>query len=369
MSSEVAPNPSSSIFNQSYFSTTDTTGLDTTFLALNYLAYPVSQTATETIDSLAITQNNIKINDMTLGSGANALNNNTACGVDCLANATGAGNANTAFGYHAGDSITTGDSNTAFGSLALQASTTAVYATAVGYDALGDRTSGTTNDALGSEALAKTTTGDDNVGIGYRAGYTNTTGSSNTFIGYQADATGTNYSYSTVIGAGAEATGNNQIVLGTSADELLYYSPITPTYTTPSFDSGVIGEVINNNNSGGATTITGSTTFIVSITLTAGTWYIIGGVQISASSTTLNAQISLDVGAGATYFPSSLGFAGGGYNSIRYITGSGSQLAFMQVSTHYHTSSSVSFRLGGVSNTGNFTVPAGEGYIRAIRIA
>ena len=144
----------------------------------------------------------IRVNGMTIGTGSGGFTN-TIVGNLALANNT-AGVNNTAVGY-AALRQNTGSNNTA-----------------IGFNALVSNTTGANNTAAGYNALGSNTTGSNNTAIGYNAGSANVDGSFNTYIGYNANANAGNYSFSTAIGANALITGSNQIVLGTSAETVVF---------------------------------------------------------------------------------------------------------------------------------------------------
>ena len=168
-----------------------------------------------------------------VGTGYQALYSNTA-GSYNVATGSGALNANTtgstnvATGFSALFSNTTGSNNVATGLQALFSNTTGSSNVATGPQALFKNTTGEYNVGVGFEALNLNTTGENNVGVGRQALLNNTTGSNNTALGYLAGSTlngnGTTTGLNnTFIGSGAppySATASNQIVLGTSTEQL-----------------------------------------------------------------------------------------------------------------------------------------------------
>ena len=142
-------------------------------------------------------------------------NYNVANGTEALyANTTG--NDNTANGYKALITNISGHSNVATGRSALQNNTIGDYNTANGPYALASNIGGSNNTANGRSALYFNTAGVKNVAIGYEAGL-NSMGSYNTFLGA---GTNGNYTTSTAIGYGAQITASNQIMLGTSNEQV-----------------------------------------------------------------------------------------------------------------------------------------------------
>ena len=119
----------------------------------------------------------------------------TAVGFQALANATGDGFANSAFGYHALANNTDGGGNTA-----------------IGLQALVDNTLGSGNVAIGNNALSNST-GDNNIALGFNAGSAVTTANNLICIG----AFGANVSNSCFIG---NIYSNVQPIVGTDPDSV-----------------------------------------------------------------------------------------------------------------------------------------------------
>ena len=141
--------------------------------------------------------------------------NNTALGTFALGSNTTASN-NTAVGYQAMVANTTGHGNAAFGRLTLDANTTGVQNTALGESALGANTTANYNVAVGSAALGSNTTGSNNVAVGYSAGSV-ATGANNTFIGSsagEAATTGTENTFVGNVAGSAITTGAKNTILG-----------------------------------------------------------------------------------------------------------------------------------------------------------
>jgi trimeric autotransporter adhesin len=119
----------------------------------------------------------------------------TAVGFQALANATGLGFANSAFGYHALMNNTDGGGNTA-----------------IGLQALVDNTIGSSNVAIGNNALSNST-GDSNIALGFNAGAGVSTASNVICIG----ALGANMANSCFIG---NIYSNVQPIVGTDPDSV-----------------------------------------------------------------------------------------------------------------------------------------------------
>ena len=172
---------------------------------------------------------------------------NTFCGEDPLhlivadpTHSTYAGDANSAFGYHALYANEDGTSNVAVGFEALVAST-GDRNVAVGCSALWANTTGSSNTAFGDGALSGNTTNGENTAVGAGAGCG--TGAKNTSVG--AYALGTSYvagSNNTAIGAYAFnnlSTGTPNVALGYQAG----YAPggITANATTTGNNQTLVG--------------------------------------------------------------------------------------------------------------------------------
>ena len=219
---------------------------------------------------------------------------NVAVGPIALQYATTA-SYNTAVGFQAGNNNTTGTritaigagslynntatDNTAVGYSSLNSNTTGQYNVAVGcqessgYPALYSNTTASANTAMGAGALSRATTGGANTGLGYKAGFAITTGVQNTFIGQNAGV--------------ALTTGNNNIAIGGVG-----------TFTSATSDTNtiVIGAYSGGNLNGGY-----ENTLI--------------GYNVSASSATVDYELVLASGSGATGKGANTGYispSGGG---------------------------------------------------------
>ncbi|HXD91718.1 MAG TPA: tail fiber domain-containing protein [Bacteroidia bacterium] len=204
---------------------------------------------------------NIRINNIAAGRIENTTN----------------GNANTFFGYRAGQP-NLGAYNSFFGSFAGSQTTGGIYNTGIGSSALQNNTVGMQNTALGFNALIYNTTGGFNVGIGLNALGGNNSGSSNTAVGVAAlgnnvAANGnvgigywalTNNSASNNVGIGCFAmqhniTGTNNVALGVEAlwqgtqsnnNTALGHLALFHDSTGANNNSGMGYEVLYNNFSG-----------------------------------------------------------------------------------------------------------------------
>jgi len=154
---------------------------------------------------------------ISVGAGYSQNTANTSIGFATLAkNITGKNNI--AVGNYA-LSQTTNSDNIAVGYNSLIVNTTGSYNIAVGSNALLNNSDGLNNNALGTNSGASNDGGNNNTFIGTNSGYSNRNGDNNTFVGYNTDVSG-NHSHSTAIGADAKITGDNQIVIGTTTDNV-----------------------------------------------------------------------------------------------------------------------------------------------------
>lgn len=170
MSAYDPPTEDIGVFNSSLFTSTSE-NITQSYADTHYLKFPTSQSATETISSLVVS-NDATINGLTVGKGNSSVSTNTVVGSNSLSAIT-SGNQNTALGYY---------------------------------------------------ALSSVSTGSYNVGLGYQAGYVGTaitTGSNNTFVGFNTQSSSASNNQSTALGSGATITGSNQIVLGTSSENII----------------------------------------------------------------------------------------------------------------------------------------------------
>ena len=154
---------------------------------------------------------------ISIGAGYSQNTANTSVGFATLAkNQTGKNNI--AFGNYA-LSQTTNNDNVAVGYNSLIANTGGSSNIGVGSDTLLNNSIGSNNIALGTNSGSSNDRGTNNTFIGTNSGYSNINGNYNTFVGYNTDING-NHSHSTAIGADANVTEDNQIVIGTTADNV-----------------------------------------------------------------------------------------------------------------------------------------------------
>ena len=227
MASEAPPTYNTKVFNQAYWDAGQAGTIDTSYLNAHYLKFPTSQTYTETVYNLATTTD-AAINSITIGRGNSNSITNTALGYLSLkdnTNGSSTGYSNTAVGSYSLTANTTGIDNTAIGADASKYNTVGSSNTSLGSHSL-SLNSASNNTAIGKEALYSNDTGSNNTAVGSISGYgngsnPNITGSNNTYIGYNTGCASTNLSNSTAIGSGATITASNQIVLGTSTNNII----------------------------------------------------------------------------------------------------------------------------------------------------
>ena len=138
----------------------------------------------KTFSSTTTFNDDIKVNDITIGVGRR---NNSSI-------------TSTALGKLALGLNTTGSGNTALGQLSMSFNTTGGFNSAAGSLSLGSNTTGSFNTAFGNQTLNS-----------------NTTGTYNTAIGYQADVSSGNLTNATAIGNNALVTASNTIQLGNAS--------------------------------------------------------------------------------------------------------------------------------------------------------
>lgn len=150
--------------------------------------------------ALTVTED-ILVNNVVVGKGANSLASNTAVGVAALGAITTGVN-NTGFGSNALAATTTANNNTAIGASALGSNITGANNTAIGVAALGNQTVGDNNFGIGVQSLFSNA-GDGNVGLGNYTLLNNTTGSNSVAIGNAALASNTTGFWNVGVGFGA----------------------------------------------------------------------------------------------------------------------------------------------------------------------
>ena len=107
--------------------------------------------------------------------------------------------------------------STALGKLALGLNTTGSGNTALGQLSMSFNTTGGFNSAAGSQSLGSNTTGSFNTAFGNQSLNSNTTGTYNTAIGFQANVLSGNLTNATAIGNNALVTASNTIQLGNAS--------------------------------------------------------------------------------------------------------------------------------------------------------
>lgn len=194
------------------------------------------------------------IQGLTVGLGnTGASATSTAVGISALANSSGADA--TAFGYFAGENLSSGAFSIAIGSRAMGGTTggpnTGSYNTAIGNSSLAQNTSGNRNIAIGNEALAANQTGECNVAVGsYQSAggdavlAVNTAGNNNTAVGAAALAKNT-ASNNTAVGYQAGYSNN-------SATQNVYVGPSSGYYNQTGTENTFVGFSANGNGTGGS---------------------------------------------------------------------------------------------------------------------
>lgn len=210
-----------------YIGTAASTNVDVAFRRNNVAAGKIGTTNTS-FGLLAASNNNST--------------NNTAFGVNALANSTNAASSNNvAIGYGAMDNLganntaqsvaigvnafgsaTTNSNSVAIGYNAAQGTSTGIDNTAVGAFALNNNATGQQSTAVGRNALFGST-GSFNIGIGYGAGTSIGAGTNNTCIGYQSDVS-SGLTNSSAIGNGAVCTVSNTMKFGNASITNNYFS-------------------------------------------------------------------------------------------------------------------------------------------------
>lgn len=202
--------------------------------------------------------NDTVINGYVLGRGAGNVNGNlvfvssisnntsgavllTAMGVGALQSHT-TGNSNTAFGYVAGNLITSQSQNTLIGARAAGNASGITNSVAVGLGALryanGDRNVGIGNNAYGG--VVSGSTGSQNVAIGDSALINNTTGNFNMAIG-------TSTLYFNASGAGNTAIGQQSLYNNTASNNLAFGFNAMFMTTTSGLNVAIGNNAMYNN--------------------------------------------------------------------------------------------------------------------------
>jgi hypothetical protein len=300
-----------------------------------------------------------KINGLTVGRGNGNVSTNTAVGLQALISNTTSGLNNTAVGYQALTSNTDGDDNSAVGLFALNSNTTGSSNSAVGRNALYTNTIGSSNSAVGYESLYSNNdiqnsalgcqslyfnNGEQNSGIGYRSLYNNTTGRSNSALGVKSGqssngnnntflgsyTSGGSFNNSTAIGYNAQVTASNQIMMGTSAETVVFPGIISLNQISYTHTQQLGYQGITPTSS---TTISGIAKTISQITLAKGVWNVEGQIVPTVTG----------ISSGANYSISLSTVNNTNDNSIRI-------LAYISNGTYYHHISSIFQALTGPIN-------------------
>lgn len=191
--------------------------------------------------------NDSTINLITVGRGANSVNNNTALGLDALLGSTGGSNTavghrtlvntgsytdNTAVGAFV-MSNNVGDGNTGMGSGAMLENVSGSSNTVIGTDAFRLNNSGNFNTVMGGQALRNNSNnGNRNVAVGFQAGTSSsaaplTSPENSIYIGAEVRGFDDNDSNSIVIGYNAIGAGANTAVIGNSGLGHVYFGSST----------------------------------------------------------------------------------------------------------------------------------------------
>ena len=285
--------------------------------------------------------NDTVINGYVLGRGAGNVNGNlvfvssisnntsgavllTAMGVGALQSHT-TGNSNTAFGYVAGNLITSQSQNTLIGARAGGNASGITNSVAVGLGALryvnGDRNVGIGNNAyggvvsgstgfqnvaIGDSALLNNTTGNFNMAIGTSTLYFNASGTANTAIGAQAltwntasnnVAIGFNAMFMTTTSGGNVAIGNNAMYNNLGTQNVAIGHDAMRYYVNNNFGQTAIGYLALAGNSASALNTGFRNTAIGTIALTANTSGL-GNTAVGFASLTTNTSGSANTAIG-----------------------------------------------------------------------
>ena len=163
------------------------------------------------------------------------------------------GNQNTAFGSLSFSSNTSGTFNSVFGYNSLNSNVSGSYNTAVGdYSLLSSK--GEYNTAIGHFSQLTTNNGNQNTSIGAGSGANILNGSYNVCVGQSADISNANYSTaigyntncgnysnSTAIGYNAQCTAAHQIMVGTSAENVVIPGNLTFNQSINNISSSIFG--------------------------------------------------------------------------------------------------------------------------------
>jgi hypothetical protein len=259
----------------------------------------------------------LKVNSLTVGTGAGGNAYNTVIGYNALASNT-TGTYNTAIGrgvlsvnttgsYNSGMGAqslnfnATGANNTGLGFQSLYKNTFGSYNTSAGYQSLKSNTIGNDNAAFGALALLLNQEGSYNTSIGIRSMFNNVFGNNNTAVGWNAGT------FTGLGGSSSVSGGNNNTSLGYRA---LYSTTLGNDNTAVGFNS------LTFNTTGAQNTTIGSGADVASGALSNAT--AIGyGAQVASSNTiqlgnssVTNVKTSGTITAGAVIYPNTNGNAG-----------------------------------------------------------
>jgi hypothetical protein len=266
-------------------------------------------------------------------------------------------NANTFFGYQAGNSNTSGIQNTFIGQQAGYnnlsgywntfvgdssgySTTTGYRNTSIGYQSLFNNTTGWFNNAFGHKTLYSNTTGSDNMAVGQAALYGNTTGIHNIAVGNYTLETTTSGGNNTAVGYAAlynnnDATGDNTAVgynamyTSTSGKSNTAIGTGTLTNTTGNFNTAI------GNNTGGSNTTGSNNTFV--------------GTNANPSSGALTNATAIGYNAivGAS---NSLVLGGTGANAVNVGIGTTTPMALLHINSGTATANSAPLKFTSGTN-------------------
>jgi len=244
--------------------------------------------------------NDIAVNGLTVGKGANSVDNCTALGISALSSGSLSGISNTAVGENALRDNTTGGANTAVGLGALVFNTGGFHNTGIGTQAIRANTTGSYNSALGYQALYNNTTANNNTAVGYQALYDNTTGINLVAVGHTALRNNTIGNNNVAVGRQSQFA-NTEGTSNTSIGHLSLTSNTTGSQNTAVGQSTLLSNTTANNNTavgylalylttGGNNTALGEE---AGDTLTTGTNNTLLGYNAQPSSATVSNEITL----------------------------------------------------------------------------
>jgi hypothetical protein len=220
----------------------NTTGYNNTSVGYQSLLYTTTGANNIAIGFVSLTNNTIGINNIGIGNESLRYNttssNNIAFGFKSLTNNI-TGSNNIAIGSESLLS-NTAIYNIGVGTFSLQLNTTGQQNIGIGYGSLQYNTTGQQNIGIGYGSLQYNTTGSSNTAIGVNSGVNSITGNSNTFLGNSTDLSNngiTQFSTSTAVGYNSKITNSNQIVLGTTTENVFIpgrYLKIGGTYNPAS---------------------------------------------------------------------------------------------------------------------------------------